>query len=235
MKRTMVRNRFGISAPAGATSPVLPPRRDPAVAYDGDVSDPIELPLTPEPRVERIDAARNRAAILEAAARLLRAGGTESITMDRLACEAGVGKGTVFRRFGDRASLFHALLDDSERRLQEAFIRGPAPLGPGAPPEERLCAFGRALLALTVERGDLLLAAQAPVRGSRFRSPVYGAYLAHIRSLLTELGCEHWEYLADVLLAALDPELVLHQLARGMTLEELERSWEQLVACVAQL
>ena len=55
--------------------------------------------------------------------------------MEAVACEAGVGKGTLFRRFGDRASLFHALIDDRERDFQEAFIRGPAPLGPGAPRE----------------------------------------------------------------------------------------------------
>ena len=80
---------------------------------------------------------RNREAILCAARRLVAEEGPGSITMDRLAEAAGVGKGTLFRRFGDRASLFHALLDESERRLQEGFIRGPAPLGPGAPPRER--------------------------------------------------------------------------------------------------
>ena len=64
--------------------------------------------------------------------------GPGSITMDRLAAAAGVGKGTLFRHFGDRAGLFHALLDESERRLQEGFIRGPAPLGPGAPERERV-------------------------------------------------------------------------------------------------
>ena len=74
----------------------------PDVPYDGAVPEPIELPLAPEVRAERIDAARNREAILEAAQRLLSAQGTESITMDKLACEAGVGKGTLFRRFGDR-------------------------------------------------------------------------------------------------------------------------------------
>jgi AcrR family transcriptional regulator len=50
--------------------------------------------------------------------------------LDAIAAEAPVGKGTLFRRFGDRASL--ALMEDSDRALQAAFIRGPAPLGPGA-------------------------------------------------------------------------------------------------------
>jgi AcrR family transcriptional regulator len=225
VRKTNVLPRASLSTSRDASSPIA----GLSVAYDGAVPTPVELPVAPESRAERVDAARNREAILDAAERLLRCGGTQSITMDRLACEAGVGKGTLFRRFGDRAGLFHALLDETERRLQEGFIRGPAPLGPGAPPAERLIAFGHALLALTEERGDLLLAAQPPERGSRYRSPVYGAYRAHIGSLLVELDHADWQYLADVLLAGLEPELVLHQLDRGVTLSELERSWEQLV------
>ena len=68
--------------------------------------------------------------------------------MDAIAAEAGVGKGTLFRRFGDRAGLALALLHEHTVVLQENMIRGPAPLGPGAPPQERLKAMGRAQLAL---------------------------------------------------------------------------------------
>src|ERR1022692_194902 len=147
-----------------------------SAAYDAGVRTPIDLPLVESQRVERVDAARNRSAILGAAQRLLREQGAHSITMERLACEAGVGKGTLFRRFGDRAGLFHALLDESERNLQEGFIRGPAPLGPGAPAAERLVAFGHAPLTLTEDRGELLLAAEPLERGMRYRSAVYAAY-----------------------------------------------------------
>lgn len=188
-----------------------------------------ELPQVAGSRAERIDAVRNRAAIIEAAERLLRDQGAEAITMDRLACEAGVGKGTLFRRFGDRASLFHALLDESERRLQDGFIRGPAPLGPGAPAAERLIAFGHALLSLTQERGDLLLAAQPTAPGLRYRSAVHAAYRAHVSYLLRELELPDPEYLADVLLAALAPDLVLDQVERGMTIEACNQGWENLV------
>jgi AcrR family transcriptional regulator len=201
----------------------------PAPAYDAAVSTPLELPQVATTRAERIDAARNRAAIIEAAERLLRDQGADAITMDRLACEAGVGKGTLFRRFGDRASLFHALLDESERRLQDGFIRGPAPLGPGAPPAERLIAFGRELLSLTIERGDLLLAAQPPEPALRYRSAVYASYRAHVSYLLRDLEAPGHDYLADVLLAALAPELVLHQIERGMTIEDCNGAWEKLV------
>jgi AcrR family transcriptional regulator len=214
MKRTMV--RINLTRPAPATEP----------SYD----QPVELPQVG--RAQRIDAVRNREAILEAAARLLRDRGADAITMDCLANEAGVGKGTLFRRFGDRAGIFHALLDESERRLQEGFIRGPAPLGPGAPPAERLIAFGEALLELTAERGDLLLASLPPGPGVRYRSPVYAAYLAHVRGLLEDAAIEPSGYLADALLAALDPELIVHQLGRGVALEECKLGWTALVRSV---
>ncbi len=200
-----------------------------APSYDALVQPPVELPLLAGARAERADAARNRAAILEAAERLLRDHGAEAITMDRLACQAGVGKGTLFRRFGDRANLFHALLDETERRLQEGFIRGPAPLGPGAPPAERLIAFGHALIELTAERGDLLLAAQPPEAALRYRSPVHAAYTAHIDYLLRELEADHPEYLTDVILSALAPELIQHEFDRGMTIEDCKDAWENLV------
>lgn len=190
---------------------------------------PPELPLIAPQRAERADAARNREAILCAARRLLRDQGAASITMDRLACEAGVGKGTLFRRFGDRASLFHALLDDTERRLQDAFIAGPPPLGPGAAPMDRLIAFGDALLTLTDERGDLLLAAEPVEPLQRYRSPVLGAYRAHLTSLLDELRPTRAAYFAEVLLATLAPELIIHQLRSGITLAELRDGWEELV------
>ena len=227
MKRTMVR----IITDNSPYSPPLVRASDGlARAYDADM----ELPQVEPGRGQRVDAARNREAILEAAGRLLRDRGAEAITMDCLANEAGVGKGTLFRRFGDRAGLFHALLDESERRLQEGFIRGPAPLGPGAPPAERLIAFGHALLELTAERGDLLLAALPPERGLRFRSPVYAAYRAHVRTLLEQAGAEHSDYLADGLMAALDPELIMHQAGRGLSLEECKEGWTALVQTVVQ-
>ncbi len=203
-------------------------------SYDAGVPEPVELPLVQSQRSERADAARNRLAILRTAERMLLERGIDSITMDGLACEARVGKGTLFRRFGDRASLFHALLDESERRLQEGFIRGPAPLGPGAPPAERLVAFGHALLRLTADRGDLLLAAMPSAPRLRYQSPVHAAYRTHVGSLLSELAPDDADYLADVLLASLAPELVIHQLHTGMTIERLMDSWEQLVGRLAR-
>jgi hypothetical protein len=58
---------------------------------------------------ERIDARRNRQRILSATARLVREGRIDDLSMDDIASAAGVGIGTVYRRFGDRDGLLRAL------------------------------------------------------------------------------------------------------------------------------
>jgi AcrR family transcriptional regulator len=187
---------------------------------------PVELPVAGA-SIERVDAARNRARILVAADRLFTRDGVSCTSMDAIAAEAGVGKGTLFRRFGDRASLAHALLESSERELQEGFIRGPAPLGPGAPARERLIAFGRAVLAHTVAHGDLLLAAS----GRKWDVGAYIAYRVHVTMLVAEAAPQlDAEYTAQALLEALGPEVVLHQLrVQEMPLERLADGWEALI------
>ena len=71
---------------------------------------------------ERGDAARNRALLLDAARRLIAERGADAVSMDDIAAAAGVGKGTVFRRFGSRAGLMMVLLDEDEKASQEAFL-----------------------------------------------------------------------------------------------------------------
>jgi AcrR family transcriptional regulator len=82
--------------------------------------------------------------LLATAREMLADQGAETLTMDGLAERADLGKGTVFRRFGTRAGIFQALLDDDERAFQAQVLSGPPPLGPGAPPLDRLVAYGRA-------------------------------------------------------------------------------------------
>src|SRR4051794_5860077 len=114
------------------------------------------LPLIEQAPPERADAVRNRARILAAARRLFADRGVSCVSMDEIAAEAGVGKGTLFRRFGSRAALALALLSEHETCFQEGFIRGAPPLGPGAPPLERLIAFGEARMELMDEHADVL-------------------------------------------------------------------------------
>src|SRR5882672_323577 len=99
----------------------------------------MELPvINTEDAPERADAARNRRLVLAAAERLFAENGVSCTSMDAIAAAAGVGKGTLFRRFGDRATLALAVLDQRERDLQDAILSGAPPLGPGAEPIERM-------------------------------------------------------------------------------------------------
>jgi AcrR family transcriptional regulator len=188
-----------------------------------------ELPQIEPDSGERADAARNRERILCAATRLFAERGAGCVSMDDVAEAAGVGKGTLFRRFGSRASLAAAVLSERERAFQEAIIRGEPPLGPGAPPVERLMAFGEALLETLESHPELLLAAETGA--ARFEHPAYGVHRLHATLLLREAdpGCDA-ELLADTLLAALSAELFIHQrVVRGMSLERLKQGWRELV------
>jgi AcrR family transcriptional regulator len=191
----------------------------------------LELPVLGEAPRERADAARNRARILQAASRLFARDGVQHVSMEAVAAEAGVGKGTLFRRFGDRASLARAVVSEAERGLQDAMIRGPAPLGPGAPPQERLCAFGSAYLEFLESHGDILLAAEYGAPGFRFLGPPYAMYRAHVAILLRQAACEQRaEFLADVLLAPLAASAFrYHRTVRGFSLRELDDAYRDLV------
>lgn len=186
------------------------------------------LSLTDDSPVERGDAARNRRRLLDAATQLVAEHGADAVTMEAVATKAGVGKGTVFRRFGSRAGLMLALLDHSERELQQAFLFGPPPLGPGADPTERLVAFGRARIALVDVQGELLRAAESA--GVRFSAPAHRVSLIHVETLLREAGTVgDLPVLAQALLAPLDATLVLHQWRElGYPLERLADAWADL-------
>ena len=173
---------------------------------------------------ERADAARNRAKILAAAEELFTTHGAAEVTMEDIARAAGVGRGTLYRRYPDRAAIAVALLDEHERRLQESLLRGDPPLGPGAPPAERLAAFYAAMVALLERHAHLVLGTE--VGHSRFTTGAYGFWRAHVRTLAA--GAPDPDVLADVLLAPLAPELFLHQTGRGISPERIAASLREL-------
>jgi len=172
------------------------------------------------PAKERSDAARNREAILDAAARLFRDNGVEAVSMDAIAAAAGVGKGTLFRRFGDKSGLAVALLDTRERELQEAILFGPAPLGPGDGPidgeakpsaAQRLEAFVNAYLDYVLAHLDLARVSETGSAGSRYKIGAYRFWHRHVALLLADR--EDPDADAHTLLAALGAEHLRAMLA----------------------
>ncbi|MDQ6522326.1 TetR/AcrR family transcriptional regulator [Nocardioides sp. LHD-245] len=191
------------------------------------MSRPLPL-LTGAPPAERADAARNRAALLEAAAELMAGCGVAALTMDAVATRAGVGKGTVFRRFGSREGLMASLLNHREAEWQAGVISGPPPLGPGADPLDRLLAFGASRLRLHRDQAALIEAAGA-VWGENHA--VLGFAALHVRLLLAELGVEgDLRYLATALIAPLGVPVLRQQIDHGqMTEAQVLDGWTELV------
>jgi AcrR family transcriptional regulator len=177
---------------------------------------------------ERADAARNRARILAAAAALVAERGIDHVSMDDVARAACVGTGTLYRRFGDRAGLALALLDDHTRSFQDALIAGPPPLGPGAPALERLHAFGDGYLDLLERHADILAAAVPSTRGPQAPEQLVATHLAILlREAAPQLDPE---YTARAMIAMLHPSH--HLYARhvlGWPLDRLRAGWHAMV------
>ncbi|MBO9532615.1 MAG: helix-turn-helix transcriptional regulator [Solirubrobacteraceae bacterium] len=171
-----------------------------------EIITPSALPQLPVAGAEqaplRADALRNRERVLCAARRVIETVGADNLTMEAVAAEAGVGKGTVFRRFGDRSSLLLALLDAEERDLQNALLHGPPPLGPGAAPLDRLIAYGDARLEHIERHSEVLAAAATGSAGPQDgEHPAQRASRMHLWHLLTAAG--HTPEMAAVLASAL--------------------------------
>jgi AcrR family transcriptional regulator len=170
---------------------------------------------------ERADAVRNRRKVLDAAAALYRERGVEAVSMDDIAVAAGVGKGTLYRRFADKSALAAALLDERERDLQRALLSGPPPLGPGAAPCERLAAFAAAYLRYVAGHVDLVALSQTASPGARLRTGAHGFWRQHCAYLLDQAGTADPQLRAEVLLAALAAEQVRHWLGPDHQAEEI--------------
>ena len=195
------------------------------------------LTLGPPPR-ERADAARNRRHLLATARAMLAEQGADRLTMDALAERAGLGKGTVFRRFGTRAGIFQALLDDDEHDFQQQVISGPPPLGPGAPPLDRLIAYGRARTGFMTGHRVIARAAldgREHADGGQ-QTPISRVHIRYLLQAL-RLGAVDLDVLALQLTAALDAPLLLYLSGAADAPEitdRLGRGWEDLVLRVCR-
>lgn len=191
------------------------------------------LPMLGDAAPERADAARNREALLSAAQELVQTCGTAAVTMEGVAQRAGVGKGTVFRRFHSREGLMAALLNCSESAWQAAVISGPPPLGPGAEPWDRLAAFGRSRLEVTLRSAELIRAAGR--EGTRSYAAAGFATL-HVRHLLSELGVTgDLLLLATALIAPLEIPILDQQVhVEGVGTDRVLEGWLDLARRVVR-
>ncbi|MFE1029380.1 TetR/AcrR family transcriptional regulator [Streptomyces sp. NPDC058818] len=163
-------------------------------------------------RKPRKDAARNRAAVLAAADTLfVRCERPDDVTMADVAAAAGVGKGTLFRAFGDRTGLIKALYEARLEPIEEAVTTGPPPLGPGAPPSQRVPAVLDALLCFKLDNRRLALALEGAGGDSPYGAAHYGRWHTLLRTMLEQVpGLADGDFAAHALLAAVRADLVEH-------------------------
>ncbi|MEU6548855.1 TetR/AcrR family transcriptional regulator [Streptomyces sp. NPDC046915] len=163
-------------------------------------------------RKPRKDAARNREAVLAAADALFaRSESPEDITMADIAAAAGVGKGTLFRAFGDRPGLLRALYEARLEPIREAVEAGPSPLGPATPPRQRVPALLDAVLCFKFDNRRLALALEESGSGSPYQAEHYERWHGLLQAVLEQIpGLTDSDFTAHALLAATRADLVEH-------------------------
>ena len=149
--------------------------------------------------------------------------GIDGVSMEDVAGAACVGTGTLYRRFGDRAGLAFALLEEQTRDFQEGLIRGAPPLGPGAPASDRLIAFGAGMIDLLETHSGLMVAAEPSGEGP------HSMFATHLAILLREAAPElDARFTAEALLATLAPSHHL-RMRTFYSLEQLVQRWGEMV------
>lgn len=179
-------------------------------------------PRSKSGREERQDAAHNRQKVLEAARQLFNSRGVDAVTMSDIAKEAGVGKGTLYRRYPDKGTLCMALVDQATRDFQDNVLDYLRSAGKAINPLEQLSWFLEALIGYIEENSAYLRPAQD--RGNIFddnpyyNKPVYQWQRSLVLLFLREAIAKNvarsdldMEYFADALLAPLQVDLYLYQ------------------------
>jgi AcrR family transcriptional regulator len=134
---------------------------------------------TSPPATLRADAERNRTRIVEAARRVVSRDGADA-RMDAIASEAGVGVGTVYRRFPTKEALVASVLEE----FADATLEG---ISAAAEAPEAWTAFERSLNALAenlAENRGLLDALEPEVRRSRPMLELRSRLLATLEPVL---------------------------------------------------
>ncbi len=187
---------------------------------------------------ERRDAAESRHRILAAAKFLFSKHGVEAVSMYEIGREAGVGQGTLYRRYEHKGALCMALLHESTEHFAKE-VRNRLEEDE-APVLERLEYLLSQLAQFNEENAPLLGAIRDSAGGARRFAPYQNPFYQWLRAtvaILLELGIEHGEipaldveYASDAILASLNIDLYLFQRHElGMRPERIVSSLRDLL------
>jgi AcrR family transcriptional regulator len=170
---------------------------------------------------ERADAAANRRHILQAAVRLFGERGAERVSMDEVARAAGVGKGTLYRRYPDKAALCVAVMDACFVEFERTTLDQLARTRETDSALDQLRAFLGRLVDWVEEHtaslGVIADHSSGQKRGGGRCGPIYQWLHGLVHYLLCQANASGEAriadpvYVADVLLAAVDVDLYVFQ------------------------
>ncbi len=187
---------------------------------------------------ERRDAAESRRRILDAARSLFSERGVEAVSMYEIGREAGVGQGTLYRRYEHKGALCGAMLHESAERFTTEVGDRLRSQGPALEQLEYLLSR---LTDFNEENGSLLGAIRDSAGGARrpevYRNPFYRWLKETVTAILGHgMECEELpenldvEYLSDAILAPLNIDLYLFQRHElGMEPERITSSLKNLL------
>lgn len=106
----------------------------------------------------------------------------ETVTVDAIAERAGVGKGTVFRRFGSLEGLLEAAVAPAVDELRTEVESGDGPLGPGgdATPRARVDAYIDALLDFVWANSRLIRGLESRRAFAYYTNPASEFWIAEL-------------------------------------------------------
>jgi AcrR family transcriptional regulator len=160
-------------------------------------------------RPSRADAVKNRQLLLEISQQLFDEQGVEAVTMSAIAKSAGVGKGTLYRHFRDKAEICHALLDQEMRDLQEHTFRR---LRAGDDPLTQLQWFMEQALRFVDRNSTILCEASHHTTVSLLQHPAHLWWRQTIIGLLGRMNVSgDVDYIADILYVMLDVQTIRFQ------------------------
>lgn len=190
-------------------------------------------------RRERRDAAENRRQILAAARQLFAEHGIDQTSMNEIARAAGVGVGTLYRRYAHKGQLCEALLMDDLQAFRARVERALAQRQASEPALELLGWLIDELLAMVERHVPLLAAIQDAAVGPRrteiFEQPFYRWLHEQLAALLGralaagEAGDLQVDVVADAIQAATAPPLFVFQKEqRGLSREQIGAALRRL-------
>lgn len=177
-----------------------------------------------ETRAERADASENRARILAAATALFAEFGVAAVNMVDIARRAGVGQGTLYRRFASKGELCLTLLDTQLREFQDQTLaKLRTMMAANEPALTQLAWFIEAWIYFQGHHSLLLCAiSQELAIDSNPHSPPFLWQRRTVHGLL-QTAAQRGElatavdvsFTADALLALLQPDTLLAQQQQG--------------------